>query len=177
MVSILSIIQSYNGTLNLNRIGTNPLEHTFGAIRMKSRYRNTYEKMLKTVGKIELYKRITRNLKIGSKISGRRTYYGRNINAMIEKRSIVFHMDPRDIAVALHAFYGLPVTAMEIECYNILHLVTSSCTIVNSFYNTLLNIERRLHPMKMIKRINSHDVSLKCGRTREERIKQGHLIK
>ena len=33
----------------LNRMGTNPLEHTFGAMCMRSRYKHTYTKLFKLI--------------------------------------------------------------------------------------------------------------------------------
>ena len=86
-------------------------------------------------------------------------------------------MNPRDIAAALHVYYGLPITSNEIECFNMEYVVTNACEIVNDFFNELLHIERRVYPILKKSRISSHDVSLKCGRTREERIESGPIVK
>lgn len=58
LAPILSIMYSFNGTIHLRRIGTNPLEHTFGAIRMRSRHKNTYQKLVKSVGDMETWKKM-----------------------------------------------------------------------------------------------------------------------
>lgn len=50
--SILRAIDFLNGTINLNRFGSNPVEHVFGLFRMKSRYKNSFEKMKKYLAKL-----------------------------------------------------------------------------------------------------------------------------
>ena len=59
---------------------------------------------------------------------------------------------------------------------NLEYLIENSCEIVSAFYNTLLHIEGRLYLKEKIPRINSHDVSLKYGKTIAERIKQGFIV-
>lgn len=46
-LSILKILDTLNDTINLNRLGSNPVEHIFGLLRMKSRYKHTFEKKKK----------------------------------------------------------------------------------------------------------------------------------
>ena len=77
--SYLSILYKTNGTINLNRLSSNPLEHTFGLIRMRSRYTHTYEKAIKSLGKIEMLKTIRKIVQPGENIQGRKSYFKLNI--------------------------------------------------------------------------------------------------
>ena len=45
VVSVLIILYGFNEIINLNRFVTNPLEHTFGLIRMRSRNRHIYQNL------------------------------------------------------------------------------------------------------------------------------------
>ena len=40
IMSIKTIIQNHEGALSLNRLGTNPIEHHFGLLRIRSKYKN-----------------------------------------------------------------------------------------------------------------------------------------
>ena len=42
--SILRILDFFNGTIHLNRFGSNPVEHIFGLLRMKSRNKHSFTK-------------------------------------------------------------------------------------------------------------------------------------
>ena len=46
-VTILKILSAESGLLGLNRIGSNPVEHLFGLVRMKSRDSHTFQKLKK----------------------------------------------------------------------------------------------------------------------------------
>ena len=163
LFSILSIIYSHNCTIHLNRIGTNPLEHTFGAIRMRSRYKNTYEKMLKSVGEMETWKRMVSILGTGGKISGRRSYYGRMVNVNLSISPCVLPMNPREIAVVAHLCFSMPVSAYEIDCWNMNSLGVFSNEIFNNFLSTLTSIYRRLHPMPKSVVTNSRSIQVTSG--------------
>ena len=41
-LSILKILDTVNDTINLNRLGSNPVEHIFGLLRMKSLYKHSF---------------------------------------------------------------------------------------------------------------------------------------
>ena len=164
LASILSIMYGFNGTIHLNRIGTNPLEHTFGAIRMRSRHKNTYEKMVKCVGDMETWKKMVAVLGTGGKISGRKTYYGKLVTTNLSFSPCVLNMNPRDIAVAAHMIYGLPISSLELDCWNMNFLSEVSCDVFTEFLSTLHTMYRRLHPKDKVIATNSRSILVTSGR-------------
>lgn len=164
LASILSIIYSYNGTIHLNRIGTNPLEHTFGAIRMRSRHKNTYKKMVKSIGDIETWKRMVSVVGTGGKISGRKSYYGRMISVNLSISPCVLPMNPRDIAVAALLHYTLPVSSAEVDCWNMNYLATQSNDVFDAFSSTLSSIYKRLYPVPKSVAARSSSILVTSGR-------------
>lgn len=78
LFSYLSILYSHNGILNLNRFSTNPLEHTFGLIRMRSRYSHIYTNAIKSLGKAELLRKIRQIVQPGEAIYGEIVFPRRN---------------------------------------------------------------------------------------------------
>ena len=164
LFSILSISYSYNGTLHLNRIGTNPLEHTFGAIRMRSKYKNTYEKMVKSVGEMETWKRMVSICGTGGKISGRKSYYGRMVNVNLSISPCVLPLNPRDIAVVAHLKHALPVSSREIDCWNLNYLGVLANDLFDNFLSTLSSMYRRLHPVPKSVAMNSRSILVTSGK-------------
>lgn len=164
LASILSVMYTYNGTLHLNRIGTNPLEHTFGTIRMRSRYKKTYNNMLKSVGQIETWKRMVAVLGTGGKISGRKSYYGRIVSVNLTISPCVLNLNPREIAVAAHMTYALPISAAEMDCWNMNYLSTCSAEVFTYCMSTLTSIFRRLHPVPKSVVTNSRAILITSGR-------------
>ena len=68
----LYLLQSdTNCSIYLNRIGSNPVEHTIGNFRMLSKNQNTYHKLKKIVAKQNLFDEIKMKININHKISGR----------------------------------------------------------------------------------------------------------
>ena len=163
IVSLLSVMFRFNGSLNLNRLGTNPLEHTFGAIRMRSRYKHTYDNMLKSLGSIETWKIASSMLGVGSKISGRKTYYGQTVEVSLRPNHQVLLMDVRDTVIALHVFFGLPISARELESWNIEYVITNHASIAQQFFDSLTTIHRRLHPQPKTVKLDSRSILVTGG--------------
>ena len=164
LASILSVMYSFNGTIHLNRIGTNPLEHTFGAIRMRSRHKNTYQKLVKSVGDMETWKKMVSVAGTGGKISGRRSYYGQLVSTNISFSPCVLNMNPRDIAVAAHMIYGLPISSKELDCWNMNFVSQVACDVFTEFVSTLRTIYRRLYPKDKTISTRSRSILVTSGR-------------
>ena len=163
VVSILAVLYGHNGTINMNRLGTNPLEHTFGLIRMRSRYRHTYQNMLRTVNTTMLWKSLVSFLGVGSKVSGRRTYYGQTVEVRLRMSPNVLSMNPRDLAIAHHMEFGLPISSLELESWNMNFIAGHSDQIVNNFMVNLASIYRRLYPQAKPVRLNSRSIYVSAG--------------
>lgn len=145
LFSILSHLYKINGIVNLNRLSSNPLEHTFGLIRMKSRYSHTYQKAMKSLGKVQLLKKITNIIKEGSVI-GRKSYYGQTIYNNVTTFQYSINMDPRDLAVCLHMYFDLPIRYRDIICSDMDSLLELSNEISENFLNLIKSIYLRCYP-------------------------------
>ena len=179
LASLLSVMYSFNMTLHLNRIGSNPLEHTFGTIRMRSKYKHTYQKMIKSLGNTETWKRMASIAGVGGKISGRRSCYGKIVNVNLKMSPCVINMNPRDIAVAYHMAYSLPISANELECWNMNYIAVKSREIVNAFEMNMATVYKRLYPTPKRISTNSRSVLIKPGNnhiTPKRDVEHGRLI-
>ena len=162
-VSLLSILSGINGSVNLNRAGTNPLEHTFGSIRMRSRYKHTYDSMVRSLGATETWKRLVSSLGVGAKVSGRKTYYGQTVTRGPDRRRNILGLDARDIAIALHVAFGFPISSLEMESWNMNYVVSQNAKIVNNFQTTIATIHRRLHAEAKPVTLNSRTICVTAG--------------
>ena len=145
LFSILSILYSTNGMVNLNRLSSNPLEHTFGLIRMKSRYSHTFKKGIESLGKVQLMKKISNIVKKGN-VLGRKSYYGQTIYNNLTSFKTVLNMDPRDLATCLHMHLNLPIRFSDIVCSDMNSLLILSKEISDTFFELIENIYTRCYP-------------------------------
>ena len=159
-VSLLSILCRFNGSVNLNRAGTNPLEHTFGAIRMRSRYKHTYDSMIRSIGCTETWKRLARSLGVGSSVSGRKTYYGRTVikAPTLDCRRCVLPTNARDTVVALHVAFGFPISSPDFESWNMSRMIFTHKETLQQFVVAIETIHRRLHPGMKKVTLNSRSI-------------------
>ena len=109
--TILGVLKGSNGTVALNRVGTNPLEHLFGLVRMKSHSVHLYEKMLRVLSRVELTKKMMLGLGEGLKIDQRKSYFARVVKCEPE-RGAENSGEARDIAFSLHYLFGMPITVI-----------------------------------------------------------------
>ena len=88
VVSLLVVLSKVNGSLALNRVGSNPLEHLFGLVRMKSHSVHTFN---------------------NQKVDKRQSYFAQDVVNNPSILTTVLNADPRDIAFSLHCVFGLPI--------------------------------------------------------------------
>ena len=87
VLTILDIINLPNLTnVHLNRFGTNPLEHTFGIIRMRSKDHHNSERFIKEAEKVNSLKKINEEL-ILENIKNRELQFGRVISIPTQKNN------------------------------------------------------------------------------------------
>ena len=158
LFSHLSILYSHNGTINMNRLSSNPLEHTFGLIRMRSRYSHTYQNAIKSLGKVELLRRISKIIQPDEPISGRKSYYGQIIFNNFSKFQSIFVLDPREIAICFHLYLNLPITYDAISCDNMDDLLLIANQIVENFELAILSIYYRCYPKHRNPQLNSNEI-------------------
>jgi len=158
---LISALESVNGKLYLNRYVSNPLEHTFGMIRMKSRNRHTFDRMIKSIGEIELVRRIKHDLNITGTLSGRLSEFGSKMENRLTKLGNIFTSDPRDIAHCLHNYIGLPVKNEYLHTPYWPDIPASTREIVDQWFTTLSQMQIRLHPNPQKVKLSS--TQLKVG--------------
>lgn len=99
--SILVLISNENNTdIYLNRVGSNPVEHFFGHIRIRSKNQHIYTRLVKEIGKKQVQKEILSLYQINTRIEGKITSCGVDLSR-IPKRNKTFTMEPYEVAVAL----------------------------------------------------------------------------
>lgn len=76
--------------INLNRLGSNPAEHIFDFLKMKSRYKHIFEKMEKKISETELQKQFLSELGEDQPISGRK---------VITETKDIFEFSPCDCSL------------------------------------------------------------------------------
>ena len=145
LFTILCTLYCTNGIVNLNRLSSNPLEHTFGLIRMKSRYSHTFKKGIESLGKVQLMKKISNIVAKGS-ILGRKSYYGQVIYNNMTSFKTIINLDPRDLAVCIHMYLNLPIRYNDIACSDMNSLLELSKEISETFLKMIQNIYTRCYP-------------------------------
>ena len=145
LFTILCTLYCTNGIVNLNRLSSNPLEHTFGLIRMKSRYSHTFKKGIESLGKVQLMKKIS-NIVAKRSILGRKSYYGQVIYNNMTSFKTIINLDPRDLAVCIHMYLNLPIRYNDIACSDMNSLLELSKEISETFLKMIQNIYTRCYP-------------------------------
>ena len=105
LITLNTIINTKTGIVSLNRIGTNPLEHHFGLLRLNSKFKHNYENFLKQQKKAEMLKAVEKELTVNI-VRNRKRSYG-VILALDERRFA--NQQTSKIAQALLQFYEVPL--------------------------------------------------------------------
>ena len=104
----------------LNRIGTNPLEHHYGLIRLLCHFQHNFEKFVNAEQKVKILDEI-KQMTIGNIISNRKETYGEIItsnNDCPHGEQSIFSND--DIAISVLWKFGFPISKLKkvSNCYN-----------------------------------------------------------
>ena len=102
-------------------------------------------------------------LGVGSKITGRRTYYGRTVTRDLNGYRNVLPFNPRDVAIAHHFAFGLPISSRELESWNMNFVAAQSGEIMSEFAMSLASVYRRLYPNTKTIRLNSRSICVTAG--------------
>lgn len=136
----------------LNRIGSNPVEHSIGKIRMLSKNENTFNKLKKIIGKENLLHDIKKTLKINQKISGRIPTLGEDLQNV--QKENVFNLDPEKISYSMFIYLGFSNDEKTFKNLIKKKHVTSAKKCQECFeefisiLKSIVEKESRLHPKK-----------------------------
>lgn len=159
--SILKVMSKVNGTVSLNRIGSNPVEHLFGMIRMKSRHIHTYDKMLRVMSKTVLQKKFL--LDFGEqKIDSRLSYFAQDVLVNSNAIQNVLGAEPRDLAFVLHCIFGLPVTSNDLMVWDAFTIHGLRTDLFENLRSVILAVGKR-HDRHAKVRLTSADVAVTTG--------------
>lgn len=112
--SILQVLYKMNGTVGINRIGSNPVEHLFGLIRMKSHSVHTYDKMLQVMTKSLLQQRFIHEMGEGQRIDRRLSDFAKDVANRPSAIKNTLNISPRDLAFTFHCVFGFPVSVTNL---------------------------------------------------------------
>ena len=124
---------------------------------MKSKYQHTFQKGLEAIGKVQLVK-ISKIVGNGNVI-GRKSYYGQIIFNNFSSFKNSLNLEPRDLAVCLHLFFGLPVKYGDIACSDMQDLLFVSNEVVDAFFKILDQMYKRCYPVKRKVKLSTNSIS------------------
>lgn len=110
-ITILSIMKQSIGNVRLNRVGTNPVEHHFGLLRIKSKYNDDFNTLLTSETKVQIASDIEHEI-IGKTVRNKRTSYGVDVflDRIVYGNNIGFN---HKIAYCLCKEFGFPVNLLK----------------------------------------------------------------
>ena len=92
LISLLKFIYSNEEKISLNRISSNPLEHSFGTLRIKAKYDDTIDKFISNIKKLNFI-RLKRKTFIEEVIKNRASDFGRIIDLNSNKIENDFYIN------------------------------------------------------------------------------------
>ena len=175
--SLLSVLKTADGKVSLNRVGTNPLEHLFGLVRMRSRSVHTYDKMLNALSKAGLSQRLLADLGVNSPVDQRRSYFARTV--ILDEQTVrKSSPDPRDVAFSLHIHLrGLPISVRQLMVWDAFSTFELASDITANFRNLIFETEMKCNHRKKQGVISSTSVKATTGTQILSRIVDANVVK
>lgn len=114
ILSINTCLNTFSGLVSLNRIGTNPLEHHFGLMRLRSKFDHSYENFLQEESKVKVLHEIEADI-IGNVVSSRKSVVGEVVELTDFVNGEKGRFKNREIAYSLLYFFGANVTNIRLK--------------------------------------------------------------
>ena len=159
--SLLKVLSRVNGTVALNRVGSNPVEHLFGLIRMRSRNVHTYQKMLRVMSKTTLQTKFLHELG-ERKIEHRLSYFAQSVRTEPSYARNKIGAEPRDLAFILLCIFGLPITVRDLMVWDVLSIHDLRDDLFENFRSTVLVVANRCNNTSSV-RLTSTDITVSTG--------------
>ena len=166
VISINTILIYYNDTLSMNRLGTNPIEHHFGLLRLKAKYKNSFSDIINSEKKIGILREIEQRM-LNNLVSGRKKSFG-SIISLNGNDYGSSTLSNKRTAYALLKRYHFPT--------NKLHFRAGSCVCeqaIEYFFMKIDKVISRRTPKRRRYFVNSKDftVGISSSTIRERYIK------
>ena len=159
--SLLKVLSRVNGTVALNRVGSNPVEHLFGLIRMRSRNVHTYQKMLRVMSKTTLQTKFLHELG-ERRIEHRLSYFAQSVRTEPSYARNKIGAEPRDLAFILLCIFGLPITVRDLMVWDVLSIHDLRDDLFENFRSTVLVVANRCNITSSV-RLTSTDITVSTG--------------
>ena len=144
VLSINTCLNTFSGVVSLNRIGTNPLEHHFGLLRIRCHFNHSYEKFIKEEAKINVLHEIEKEV-IGNAVASRQSQVGETVILSNDEYGEKRYYSNREIAYACLGTFGLNVSSVKIRD-------TISNCFIESAYLEFIKILNDVHGSSPIKK-------------------------
>ena len=116
---INSVINSCYGLVSLNRIGTNPLEHHFGLLRIRCKFQHNFDRFVHEEKKVELLDEIEK-MTIENIVSSRKKTFGEKVflDGIVHCEQSIY--SNKDLALAILSKFGFPTKLIRNfgKCFN-----------------------------------------------------------
>ena len=162
IVSILKVLFIVNGTVHLNSVGSNPVEHLFGMIRMRSKSVHTWEKMVREMSKVMLAKTILHQLGERQKIDRRLSYFAVNVGNDPMHMKITSGL-AREIAFSLMCKFGFPVSVRDLMVWDAFSAHDLADDVFEDLRTRVLELSLRSSNNISVKGLSSTDASITSG--------------
>lgn len=176
VMSILKVLSDMNGTIALNRLGSNPVEHLFGLLRMKSHSVHTWDKMLQVMAKTTLQQNLLRDIGPDEPIDKRLSYFAVNVINNPSRLKTVLDGEPRDIAFVLDLVFNLPITIRDLMVWDGFSMFDLQIEIFENFRSKVLQASKRCQ-QRNGRTITSTRIALHAGTQIQSRLSDRTLTK
>ena len=152
-LSINSILHRQIGEISLNRVGTNPLEHRFGLLRLKSKYQHNIVNLIREQAKLDAIHKIEAEV-FDNLVSKRTKTFGDTVDIThrYEEGGSIF--DNKLLALSLFEQFGLPSKKLSYR--------KGACEKEYAFKSIMHRLNQVVTEQSKLKKklMTSHDVSL-----------------
>ena len=114
IISINSVINNFEGSVSLNRIGTNPLEHHFGLLRLRCKFNHSFSNFVEEECKVKLLHEIENNI-VGNVVTSRRNSVGEIIDLSSVEYGGKHSYSNREMAYSILCIFGVNVSAVQMK--------------------------------------------------------------
>ena len=160
--TIIRVLRNVNGTIALNRIGSNPVEHLFGLVRMKSRSVHTFDRMTRVLSKVVVYKKVLNAIGENHQIDKRVAYFAQDVDN-IPSKLVDRSSAARDTAFSLHCVFGLLITVRNMMVWDSISAFELSTDQFENLRTTILHMARASEHKRKTQSISSSSVSPSSG--------------
>jgi hypothetical protein len=125
-IALITIVRTSDNSVALDCIGSSPLEHAFGNMRIRCRDVHTLEKMIAAFASIELASVIPFLLNL-QRIPPRHLSMEVRCESFIHSEHLIFTLGPKAIAIALFLCAGIDLSRIDVAPYQI-EIPSTNCS-------------------------------------------------